>query len=234
MRILIHFICVLFSISLFGQAAVEQTKLELFSNPFHSGNELALRVLDEIPQKDRELLFAFDDWMPGKVTLNTGEVVKLDSVNLRRDVEQMQFVHDDEVHFLYANKVRQIEIEDRMFSSYFKESENEFKYYEVLSDGPMTLYKHVVVKEKFESDHPMGITHNNQKAKRYTVEKFYYYDEDRQIFDGLPKKKKKVISLFRKGRNKLIDFAQSNNISLNKEEDLISFFDFYNDVIAKS
>ena len=46
----------------------------------------------------------------------------------------------------------------------------------------------------------------------------------------LPKNKKKLIGIFTKDRNRMVQYARDNNISMKSETDLINMFDYYNQI----
>ncbi|MBT8190675.1 MAG: hypothetical protein KJO29_09635, partial [Bacteroidia bacterium] len=77
------------------------------------------------------------------------------------------------------------------------------------------------------SNHPMGIkTANSQKVVKDTS--FFYYDTKRSKLEKLPKNKGKLIGIFGRGNDSLIQFANQNDLSAKSEDDLKKLFNFYN------
>lgn len=210
-----------------GQVSVNEAKLNVFGNPFSDANQNYINMLSKLDEKGSSQLL-FEDWTIMSVEGNDGTVMQVDSANYSIDVDKIYFKNKGKLYELHKHTVKQLTLGNQLFKNIVtRGKEFSAHYYEVLSDGEFLLLKKYVMKTTSTSNHPMGIkTANSQKMVRDT--KLYYYDTKRSKLEKLPKNKGKLIAIFGRGNETLIQYANKNNLSSKSETDLKNLFDFYN------
>ena len=217
----------------YSQVAVDQAKLEIFGNPFSVSNQNFMRILDGDPSNAADnMLFEFDDWSSAEVVPREGGSLTVDSVNYHRKLGSMFFLKEEKLYFLYPDKIESIVIQGRTFipAKLDPDKPRDYKYCELLSGGRLNLLKHTDIKERKKSDHPMGISHTSGSIETYTKDHYYFARASVERAMLLPKNKKKLIGIFTKDRNRMVQYARDNNISMKSETDLINMFDYYNQI----
>ena len=210
-----------------GQVSVNEAKLNVFGNPFSDANQNYINMLGKLEEKGSSQLL-FEDWTIMSVEGNDGTVMQIDSANYSIDVDKVYFMKDGKLYELYKHTVNQLTLGNQLFKNIVtRGKEFSAHYYEVLSDGEFLLLKKYLMKTSNSSHHPMGIkTPNSQKTVMDS--KLFYYDTKRSKLEKLPKNKGKLISIFGRGNEALILYANKNNLSSKSERDLKKLFDYFN------
>lgn len=233
MRYLIILIIVFISGLGFGQASLNDLKFNVFQNLNSSVNQNYIRLLNEsATADDKEANFEFDDWTNFEVYAKSGESMMLDSANYHIPDETMFFKLDGRLYYLYPNQVDYILVDDRKFISkkIGDGSKTKYKYYELLVEGEMNLLKDKILEKKKINNHPMGVSHGVQEYKLIDKVKYYYCSNDDNDIEEVPGSKKNFIKIFKRNKNRMIQFARSNDISTKSEDDLIRMFSYNNQI----
>jgi len=227
MRLILVF---LFCISgLFGQASLDDTKFQLFRNVHSSVNQNYFRLLNEGETADNRFIpFEFADWSGTTIHPREGEPIRIDSANIHVDDELLVFLREGKMFFIYPEKLEYAQFGANIYIPVRNGDQNKYAYMQLLVDGPMQLLRKKYFEKRKINNHPMGISTGIEKYKFDERHRLYYYDKEKETLDELPRKKKEFIRLFKRDRNRMVEFARNNNISTRNENDVIRMFEFYN------
>lgn len=217
----------LISISSDGQVSMNEAKLNVFGNPFTASNQNYIRMLSMMEDNSAKQML-FEDWTNISVEGKDGKVMQVDSANYSIDVDKVYFIQNAKLYELYEFNVEKIVLGGKMMKVYVDKSKDyDSNFYEVLADGHLDLIKKYTVTIKNMSSNPMGIK-TPESQKMVQESKLYYFDNTRKKLEKLPKGKSKLIQIFGRGNNKLIEFANKNNLSPKREKDVVLLFNYYN------
>jgi hypothetical protein len=219
----------MFSLSLFSQNASIDLKRDVLMNYESTNGVIYTRMLENIDNIDESQAFLINKiWQKIDVVDNLGKSITIDSANYNIERDLILFFNSGNLFYLYPDQIKEVKMGNRHFISNSTKSENKNVFFEKLSEGELSLLKRYSVVSVKSNTHPMGIQHNNEPLKKKIKEKFYFFDIKKDKLQPLPKKKKKFLSIFKKNRNKLLDFIRRNNLSNKNEDDLVNIFNHYN------
>ena len=228
MRRVITISLLCFAQALISQSSLTEIKRNIYQNLNSSVNQNYIRLINEGMTSDgSNEYFAFEDWTEFQVESQEGDLINLDSANYHIHDDIMLFIDEGAMFFLFPEQVDRIYADDMVFTSY-KHEKNKYNYFEILAQGEFQLLKkYKVIKERVV-DNPLGITHGTQEYTFKRKPEYYYYDVIKEQINRVPKKKKDLIRIFKKNKSKMLDFARLNKLNSKSEEDLITLFDYYN------
>ncbi len=214
-----------------GQAALNDLKFNIYQNLNSSVIQNYIRQLNEAETfEDSEFIFEYDDWQKAYVIAKNGEAVEIDSANYHLRDANIFFMREGQMYFLYPEKLESVKFNDKTFVPVKANMGNKkpYDYFERLVNGELILLKHKRILQKKVNDHPMGISSGIEKMKSYAKYKLYYCDKEYDELKEVPRKKMEFIRIFKRDRNRMIQYAKENDISTKHEPDVIKMFIHYN------
>ena len=109
----------------------------------------------------------------------------------------------------------------------YKDKSLETKFYFVLSEGQqITFLKgHYAVIENAKVNLLTDIVEENSK---YAIDEKYYISKDNATVVEVKLRKSSILNEMKDHKDEVVTFVKENNLSYNKEEDLIKIMRYYN------
>jgi hypothetical protein len=223
---------------LISQASLDDLKFNVFQNLNSTANQNYIRLMNEQERgEEGTQSFLFDNWQKATVTSKNDEILELDSLNYHIEDQNMFFMHKGKMYFLFPSVIENISVADRNFMSlHVKDKErahNPYQFYEILVKGELNLLKKHEIEKRKVNDHPMGISSGIEKYDYYSKSKLYYANDELSVVEELPRSKKNIIKIFKRNRNRMVEYARENNASPKSESDMVGMFSYYNSIKSK-
>ena len=230
MKIIVFLNLMLASTILISQSAETEVKRNIFLDLNSSVNQNYIRLLNESAAlgNSNNLYFAFEDWTPIDVYSKKGDHIRIDSANYHMHDDVMFFKNKGNLSYLFPQEIEKIETHGITYIALKDARSTKYLYYELLVDGDYKLLKKQELVKKKVNDHPMGITHTPNEYKLVLKSKYLYHSSKNNNVEELPRKKNKLIKIFARNRNRMVQYARESDLSPKSEEDLIRLFQFYN------
>lgn len=212
-----------------SQASLTEIKRNIYQNLNSSVNQNYIRLINEGMTEDvTNKYYAYEDWTRIKVESVEGDIVEIDSANYHIHDDIILFINDGEMFILFPDQIDRVYANNDTYVTY-KNDENEYGYYSILTEGKFQLLKKHYVKKEKVNNHPMGITGGGPQEYKYRKKyKYFYFDVLRDRLLPVPRKKKDLIKIFSRNKSKMINYARDNKLNSKSEGDLISLFSYYN------
>jgi hypothetical protein len=164
----------------------------------------------------------------GVITLLDGTV--LDSCLLRYNIftDQMEYENEGTVYEVAPKlKVKRAQFDHHLFSylRYKEKDKQEERYFEVLAEGKVSLYKKRVV--KFVPPAPSS-AYNEAKQAFFELPQISYYVAKNGGETFLVRNKKALLKVFKSDKESMTTYISENGLSILKEGDLIKIVNQYN------
>ncbi len=213
---------------LIAQSSLTEIKRNIYQDLNSSVNQNYVRLINEAKTKDvQNEFYAFSEWVEFEVLSKDGDTIFLDSANYHIYNDMMLFLSEGKLYYLYPEEANKISVQDKTYTAY-RSDEKESGYYELLVDGAIQLLKKYKVSKEKIVNHPMGITHGQSDYKYRIKSEFYYNDTLKNKVNHVPRKKKNLMKIFSRKRNRMIAFAKENKLNNKSEEHLVKLFSYYN------
>lgn len=221
-----------------SQASLDDLKFNVFQDLNSTANQNYIRLMNEQERgEENSQSFLFDNWKKSTVTSKEGEVLELDSLNFHIEDQNMFFMKNGKMYFLFPAVIENIRVEDRYFTAIqnqnSEKSGNAYQFYEVLVSGQLKLLKKYEIEKRKLNNHPMGISSGIEKYDYYSKAKLYYANDKLSLVEELPRSRKNIIKIFKRNRNRMVEYARENNASPKSEADMIGMFSYYNSIKEK-
>jgi len=130
----------------------------------------------------------------------------------------------DSIYVFDNNQIKSVEVNNKMFKTYFNSEESKNKIYQVIYEGDnITLLRKDKIVYKEVRD-PLNI--NEPKASYTKVTNYYVKKADN--IKKIVLKKKSMLRFFNNEKNIVADYAKKNNLSFKKERDVSIILKYYN------
>lgn len=174
-------------------------------------------------------IYLDNEWKIADVILNDNSV--LNDVLIRYNIytQEMQFIEgSDTIAFGNPAEIASISFNNRtfIFSPFYCDEQVRQGYFEVLCEGDCKLLLHRCIKYKY-------VEECSDPNSEFVKEEFYmgikYYTlQNNQPAQQLPGNKKELINRLSKKDCDVKSFMKENKIKLNRKDDLVKLFAYYN------
>ncbi len=211
-----------------AQSDLVEVRRDFSRNPNYATNQNYIRLAENEKNKNAEnIYFAFKDWAKAEVYVKETDPISIDSANYHVVDDQMFFIKNGKLSFIYPDAIEKIKIGNRLYKPFIADGAK-MVYYEVLANGKLLLLKKLEIRKERVLTNPLGISDGSQQYKETRKEKLFYYSTKKALIKEVPKKKKNLIKIFPKHKYKVTQFVKENGLLSKSETDLIKIFDYYN------
>ena len=168
-------------------------------------------------------------FLPGSIELSSGEIIE--NVRLRLNTHQGIMEIDNDGEILEINKpdlVRRVELNDRVFiyNPYFvPNAKSKNDYFEVLVEGPLSLYSKRTNDLKMES-HGSHYSNTGIGASYFKTEfQFFVKTSDEEVFELT---KKRFLGNITSHKSEIKNYIKKRRTKFNDELDLKKLIQYYN------
>jgi len=239
---LLHFFCVLFTISftpvIYAQSSEASAALEQRLRSMASTRLSALQVKNQQLNPMTSPYF-FEDWQEGKGIFvqepqDTFSATVLMNIDLLRQMLAVQF-RDGAIGYISPMHVRHLSIREKLYfqhdfvvlPEYLVEGGNNqaFAFYERIYDGEFTLLKRVY--KRSQSQYALGLSSvtGNRNADVITTET-YWFSEDQQSYKKMLLRRKSIEKLMPEMKDEIRDLVKKHQLNLFEEKDVLQLLEF--------
>jgi hypothetical protein len=137
--------------------------------------------------------------------------------------------YDDQVRTIYPEQLKIAKIGKNTIlplrSNEVEELESDITYFELLSNGKIKLLSRPFCRAV--ADDGNSLLPQVTAEKSYKIEQDFYYAQGNTI-KRLRSSRKKVLEIFGPQSEAMETYLKDNHLRLNKQEDLMQLFDYYN------
>ena len=219
--------------TLCGQDAVSELKKQAFANLHSEVNQSLLSMLHNMPVDAVEVLL-FEEWQP-LAARGQDMSLTIDSANFHLEHNMILFIWKGELFMLDPSRVECAQLGQRRFLSmrFAADRQTQRGFFEVLEEGAMTLLRRHELVRKIINYHPVATRATREEVVEPGSELFYHRSGSR-FARLLPRKKRAVITLFRRHRDAMIDYARRHRLSVHRDADMRALFGYYNATVGGS
>lgn len=180
-----------------------------------NSNQLFFLVKESFPLEVKDKLYLKNEFMEGTIYDFENKPHEV-SIRYRFYDDEMQIQHFGKTKALFPQRVNKIILKnnntDQVFipTSYFEKKIKQFGYFELLTDGKMSLL--------------IGY----RSAGKSDYNKVYFYKKEAKPAQCFKTKKSKFLKIFGDKKSEVAKYIVSEKLNLKNEEHLKQIFDYFN------
>lgn len=186
--------------------------------------ELLHSVSFPVSLKQPHDLYIYSEWISGWLSLKgNGELIPL-MTRFNILTGGVEIKSRKQIRMLQVDRVDMVLMGPRFFVS---DEASPTNYFEILSHGQLNLLESYQLITTYEGSN--NLTANINGERKQTATAVYYYQKDGEIAEPLKIRKKIILELMENNED-VEQFIETENLKLQKKEDLVKLFDFYNGI----
>jgi hypothetical protein len=204
-----------------------QTNLQMLG-----GSSLSARTFDNRYDGVDGYPTLVKDFVKGRIKMNKDQVMKADNMNYDVFNDEIFVFKSGRELVVARNMVSAFEMDVNGITLFFskqKNSEGEVGYYQVLTQGKVSLF--IKYKKIFRKADYQGAYSVNRTKDEFTDEqKFYWSKGDENV--TVLKNKKSLLSELGENADKAETFIKENKLKMDSQDDLVRLFNYLNESIS--